>query len=122
MHEQVWMATGGLSFISSNRLMPLMQRGRYITLYPDHEAIAKWQEIAESIGYERLHVNADFVQRYWQPEDGSKADLADILIRIMQQSRSERTEQVGDVIRQMAAANPALNQMIDKLSLTPLIK
>lgn len=122
MHEHLWMATGGLSFLSRDRLLPLIQRGRYITLYPDHDGISKWQDIADSIGYERLHVNADFMQRYWQPEDGPKADLADILIRMMQHTRACRTQQVGEVIRELAAINPALQTLINEMKLTPVIQ
>lgn len=80
-HERgVWMACGGLNNISREKLLPLINARRNIILYPDRDGVKAWKEKAQSIGYDLLRVNSDPVLKWWEPRDGEKADIADIII------------------------------------------
>lgn len=103
-HEHIWMACGGLMNLNNRTLAPLIEQNRYVVLYPDRDGIDKWKAKAEGISYERLSVNTDFIQHHWKPEDGEKADIADILIRLI--SRQQPT------VEQMARLQPAIYNLI----------
>lgn len=45
--EYLWMATGSLSTLTAERLLPL--KGREIVLFPDGGAFEIWQQKAESL-------------------------------------------------------------------------
>lgn len=119
--SNLWIACGGLSMLTKERLMPLIERGRNISLYPDHDSIEKWTKQAEIIDYKHLKVNSNFVERNWRPEDGEKADIADILVRLMTDSRSYKVQKVEEVIEQFSSTNPFFAQLVDRLQLTPVI-
>lgn len=81
--RQIWMATGGLQNINRKKLDRMIREGRHIVLYPDHDGIGEWSERAKAINYDRLTVNSEFIRKNWKKEDGEKADLADILQRLL---------------------------------------
>lgn len=116
MQHQIWMASGGLTSLTSDKLKPIIQRARHIVLYPDHDGITKWEEAARIIGYKRLRVNSKFVEQYWKPVDGEKADIADILLRMLQEGRGRGPQLVGDII----SKHPMLSKLINKFDLTPI--
>jgi hypothetical protein len=95
----IWMACGGKAMLSRDMLMPLIQRKRHIVLYPDKDAQESWEEAARIINYDRLKINNDVIDTYWKPEDGDKADIADILLRIISERKKKFTT-VGDVIQE----------------------
>lgn len=95
----IWMACGGKAMLSRDMLMPLIQRKRHIVLYPDKDAQESWAEAARIINYDRLKINNDVIDTYWKPEDGDKADIADILLRIISE-RKKKFKTVGDVIQE----------------------
>ena len=78
---QVWMACGGLEMLSRERLAPIIQARRKVILYPDRDGILKWHKKASALDYDRLTVDAKPVTKWWRPEDGEKADIADVVIR-----------------------------------------
>ena len=118
MARNLWMASGGKSNLSREKLKPLIEQRRDIFIYPDHDGIEEWQEQAKLINYPNLYVKTDIDKEYWRPEDGEKADIADILFRIIQgNERVESTKVVGDVLEEMAKTNPALQQLIDTFGL-----
>lgn len=119
--KNLWIACGGISMLTNERLMPFMERARKISLYPDRDALERWQKQASSIGYDGLKVQSAFMNRYWREEDGPKADLADIIVRLLSNSRASKVQKVDEVIKEMAKTKPALNKLIDKLQLTPVI-
>jgi hypothetical protein len=108
---QVWMACGGLEMITRERLQPIIDRGRRIILFPDRDGIEKWRNKAEQMHYDRLTLNTQAVTEWWQPEDGEKADIADVVVRILNHSTPLTT--IADV----KAAMPQTAQMIDNLNL-----
>lgn len=108
---QVWMACGGLEMITRERLKPIIDRGRRIVLFPDRDGIEKWKVKAEQMHYERLSIDTKPVTEWWKPEDGEKADIADVVIRIINNSTELKT------IDQVRKEMPQANGLIDKLNL-----
>lgn len=85
-YENIWMACGGLSNISREKLKPLMDLGRRIQLFPDKDGIKAWRDKATELKYDNLGFNTEFIDTYWKPEDGPKADVADIVLRLLKEN------------------------------------
>lgn len=81
--QQVWMACGGKENLNRDKLYPIIEQNRHIVLYPDRDGIDDWQEIAKRIDYKRLEVETKPVTEWWQEGDGPKADIADVVIRML---------------------------------------
>ena len=109
--NQVWMACGGLENLSREKLKPIIEQHRRIILYPDRDGISKWRQKAEQLHYDRLIVIDKPVTEWWKPEDGPKADIADVLLRYV------RDRKPFHDISEVKAAMPAASDMIDKLNL-----
>lgn len=116
-NERIWMATGGLSNLKEEFLKPLIERKRYIVLFPDHDGLDEWKETAKSIKYNRMSISKT-VQEQWRPIDGEKADIADIMIRtvcgIQETDAQKACRRLG--VEDEETQN-AIAQMIDKLNL-----
>lgn len=114
MRMSIWTACAGMqNLINKNDLLrPLIDQGRRIVLYPDRDGIQRWQQAAAQIGYKNLTINTEFVTRWWKPQDGDKADIADVLIRIMR----ENAENSGkpELMRQVLEAFPQARTLIEK--------
>ena len=87
-YENIWMACGGLSNISRDKLKPLMDLGRRIQLFPDKDGIKAWREKATELKYDKLGFNTEFIDTYWKPEDGPKADVADVVLRMIRDNNT----------------------------------
>jgi hypothetical protein len=61
--------------------------------------------------YDRLSIDARPVIDWWKPEDGTKADIADVVIRLINESKPLTT--IADVKAEM----PKVTKLIDKLNL-----
>lgn len=112
--KQVWMACGGLGNINRDKLRPIIEQHRHIILYPDRDGIQAWKERAAQLNYDRVRVETKPVTPHpgwWKPEDGEKADIADVVIRMIQEKKIYKT--VGDVIKDI----PLLQKLNDKLDL-----
>lgn len=83
--RHVWMATGGKENLTATRLRPLMEAHRTVALHPDRDAVGDWSERCRRLGYARAYINNDLMEHHWTPEDGEKADLADVLTRLLTQ-------------------------------------
>jgi hypothetical protein len=104
---EVWMACGGESNLTRERLAPIINRRRRIVLYPDRDGIEKWQQKAREIGYDLLTVDTTPVTKWWQESDGPKADIADVVIRhINSHSHIRSIEE-----------EPAFKELVEKLDL-----
>ena len=108
---QVWMACGGLENLNREKLKPIIEQRRDIILYPDRDGIAKWKAKAENLHYDRVTVDSKPVTEWWKPEDGEKADIADVVIRMINNSKTYKT--VDDVVKDM----PKLKALHDKFNL-----
>ena len=79
--KQVWMACGGLENLNKEKLAPIMKEGRRIVLYPDRDGVAAWKKKAMELGYLNITVDIRPVTEWWKPQDGEKADIADVVVR-----------------------------------------
>ena len=109
---QVWMACGGLEMLSRERLAPIISQGRQIVLFPDRDGIDKWKAKARQLDYARLMIDCIPVQKWWKPEDGEKADIADVVVRILNERKPMTT------IEEVKTAMPQAVPLIEKLNLT----
>ena len=109
--KQVWMACGGIENINRDKLKPIIDQKRRIILYPDRDGIEKWRIKCEQLHYDRVTLNTEPVTKWWKPEDGEKADIADVVIRMINESKPLTT--ISDVKVAMPEAKP----LIDKLNL-----
>lgn len=108
---QVWMAVGGESNLTRERLMPIIRRRRRIVLYPDRDGIDKWRSKASAIGYDLLTVDTTPVTQWWSERDGPKADIADVVLRHI--NARQRINSLGDDIRE----KPEIKELIKKFDL-----
>ena len=109
---QIWMACGGLEMLSAERLKPITIQGRQIVLFPDRDGVDKWRAKAEQLGYRNLVLNEQPVTEWWKPQDGDKADIADVVVRIL----NERKPMTN--IDEVKTTMPQVAPLIDKLNLT----
>ena len=109
--KQVWMACGGIENINRDKLAPIIEQRRRIIIYPDRDGIEKWRIKAEQLHYDRVTVDTTPVTLWWKPCDGEKADIADVVIRSINESKPL------DTIADVKAAMPEAKQLIDKLNL-----
>lgn len=131
--RDLWLATGGMSQLSEEKLRPLIEQGRYILLHPDKDGVAQWAERRRQIGYGRMRIADGMLNRYWRPEDGGKADLADIIERNLREQGTQTrtvTETITKTItgtetaarptllEQMTERHPCLVPFMEKLQLT----
>ena len=79
----LWMACGGIENLNRERLKPIIERGRKVILYPDRDGVEKWQQKANALRYRLLTVDTAPVLRWWREEDGPKADIADVVLRMI---------------------------------------
>lgn len=101
---QVWMACTGSSNITRDRLEAVIRQRRRIVLHPDRDGIEAWKIKMEQLHYDRCTIDTNLVTKWWRPEDGEKADCADVLVRILQEISTElhqATEDVKTIIDQL---------------------
>jgi hypothetical protein len=109
--KQIWIACGGIEMLTRERLQPIIDQRRRIILYPDRDGIQKWQQKAEQLHYDRLTIDTTPVTKWWRPCDGEKADIADVVIRMVNESQPMTT------IDEVKAKIPETKPLIDKLNL-----
>ena len=109
--KQVWIACGGLEMLTRERLQPIIDQRRRIVLYPDRDGIKKWQQKAEQLHYDRLTIDTTPVTKWWKSEDGEKADIADVVIRSINDSH-ELTD-----IKAVEDTMPNAKGLIEKFNL-----
>ena len=83
LDTQIWLACGGLKHLQLESMQPLIEQGRKVWLWPDKDGIDKWQEVCDKLGSDDVQVYTKFFDACWIPEDGEKADAADIAIRMI---------------------------------------
>jgi hypothetical protein len=70
-----------------------------------------FSDLAEQLHYDQLTVDTEPVTKWWRPEDGPKADIADVVVRMLNNSKQLKT--IAEVVGSMPEAAP----LIDKLNL-----
>lgn len=109
--NQVWMACGGIENLSRDKMAPIIEQKRRIILYPDRDGIEKWNIKAEQLHYDRVTLDTTPVTKWWKPEDGEKADIADVVIRAINESKPLTN------IQAVGEAMPEAKPLIEKLNL-----
>jgi len=92
--SQIWLSCGGLQWLQLDKFQPLIDQGRTVWLWPDKDGRDKWQEVADKLGSEKVRVYTNFFDTCWREEDGDKADVADIAIRMMR--TGDKPRHTGD--------------------------
>ena len=111
--RQVWLACGGIENLTREKLKPIIDQHRPIILYPDRDGIQKWQQKAEQLHYDRLTVDIKPVTEWWREEDGPKADIADVVVRMINQAPPP-----PKTIDEVRAQVPVMGKLIDNMNLT----
>ena len=93
------MACGGVSVLNREKLKPIIDRKCNIRLYPDRDGIDRWKVKAEQLHYERVALDIDPVTKWWKPEDGEKADIADVVVRMIQHRTPDRNIMESEAIK-----------------------
>ena len=112
-HErQVWLACAGASNLTRERLQPLIKEKRTVILYPDRDGIKQWQQKAEMLYYPNVTIDDKPVTDWWRECDGPKADIADVVIRMLNQA-PPTPKTIQEVVDQI----PKIKPLVYKLAL-----
>lgn len=97
--RSLWMACGGLKFLKLESLQPLIDQGRRVWLWPDKDGVEDWKQKCEHLLSDRVSITTRYLEENWVPDDGEKADVADIILRLMKRPDTyvNRTTQKVDV-------------------------
>lgn len=119
--DYIWLATGGKSQLSIDKLKVL--RGRTVVMFPDVDGFEYWSNKAkevEAIGCKV--VVSDLLEKNATDEDrANKIDIADWLIRCLSESTVTEVKtaitETEKILQAMIEANPALQLLIDTFDL-----
>ena len=99
--KNLWLACGGLKFLSIEAMQPLIDQKRDVWLWPDKDGLDEWIKLRDKLGYDGIKIYETFLRDWWKEEDGPKADCADITIRMMSRpetaTRNEQPKDEGKV-------------------------
>lgn len=99
--KNLWLACGGLRFLSLESMQPLIDQKREVWLWPDKDGLDEWVKLRDKLGYDGIKIYETFLTDWWKEEDGPKADCADITIRMMSRpetaTRNEQPKDEGKV-------------------------
>ena len=115
-----------MRFLKLDAMQPLIDQGRTVWLWPDRDGIKEWENLRDKLGSDKIQIYTAFFDRCYIPEeDGPKADVADIAIRLMSGGRVPRLKSDKDdgqpkVISDLMKRNPYIQKLIQKLDLIPL--
>ena len=119
-HKKIWMACGGLRFFTTDMLEPLIKDNRYVVVYPDVDGAQSWSEAIKAIGYKNMSMTAKMrpvpAGLYNPMLDEPKADIADIMIRLMHGIEETPAEVAARRLGSPESAKD-LAYMIEKLDL-----
>lgn len=99
--KRIWMATTGKSNLTKEKLMPIISRKRKIVLYPDYDGYKEWEDERKKIGYDNIFISQKVRQNHIE-SDGPKADIADIMLRLLYDKKISFEQQ-------------AVNELVDRV-------
>lgn len=119
-HVRLWMATGGKANLNGRMLEPLMKRERYIVLFPDADGYDEWErkvrQDPDLEDYPRLSISRT-LQKHWTVRDGAKADIADVMLRMLQDPTEETTAEKAACRLGMEHVSEPLSRVIETFDL-----
>lgn len=121
----VWLATGGKSQLSVDKMKVLA--GRTVIFFPDVDGYHEWTERARSFTFCRSVTVSDFLEKTATEEDRtSKVDIADLILRQWEEDKQREEDTplaaAERTLREMVRRNPALQTLIDTLGLVPVVE
>lgn len=107
----VWLATGGKSQLSADKLRVLT--GRTVILFPDADGYADWKQRAESMTFCKAIVS-DLIEKNATPKQkAAHIDIADWIIFQIRESKVMNTAdhlvEAEKILQKMIEKNPVLN-------------
>lgn len=115
MEKNLWLATAGKGNLKHDLLAPLIAQNRMIALHPDKDAIDEWDMRRKEIGYNKAYINNSILTLQWKEQDGPKADVADVLERVMEEEQRDKTvKKLADI---MPKVQPAAKMLVEKFNL-----
>jgi len=114
--RQLWMASCGKYNLTADRLAPIIKARRVIALHPDKDGTEEWRAKMDELGYSKAYINDVMMRLDWKEQDGPKADMADIIVRLLDDARrSKVVQRIADI---MPSIKPAVAQtLVDNLDL-----
>ena len=109
---QLWLACSGLSNFTREKLEPIIKQRRKIVLFPDRDGIDRWKQAAEQLHYDRMVFNTSLVTKWWKPEDGPKADCADVIVRMVKEHSHAFQKPITPAL--------TIKEIVEKLNLKPI--
>ena len=113
--QQLWLACGGLKFLKIESMQPLIDQGRKVWLWPDKDGVEGWQTVADKLGSDKVQVYTKFFDACWIDEDGPKADIADIAVRMLyhpdwvpREIKSESPSVISSVVEKSHEVSPCV--------------
>lgn len=114
MEHHLWLATAGKGNLKEELLAPLIAKRRTIALHPDKDGIEDWDERRKAIGYDRSYIDKSVLTLQWKPQDGEKADVADVLVRVLNESQRALTvKKLSDIMPNVKTAAQLLVEKFD---------
>lgn len=113
--QRLWLACGGLTNLNMRRCEPLIRRNRNIVVYPDYDGYEDWCKLVREIGYDKMTVSRQVLDLH-TAEDGDKADIADIMVRLVTENDLTRACALLGITDETTKEN--LGMLIEKLDLT----
>ncbi len=120
----VWLATGGKSQLSVEKMKVLA--GRNVVFYPDVDGYQEWQERARAFSFCKSIKVSNVLERNASDADRvAKIDIADLILRewesLKRQQEQTPLSKAQRTIKMMTERNPALQILIDRLGLVPIV-
>lgn len=113
-NKQLWMASCGKYNLTAERLAPIIKARRVIALHPDKDGADEWRAKMDELAYSRAYINDAMMKLHWQEQDGPKADIADIIIRLLYEShRAKTVRRLSEIMPSIKPATAIL--LTDKL-------
>ena len=115
MENHLWLATAGKGNLRRELLQPLIDQKRVVALHPDKDGIEEWDNRLKEIDYEYAYINNSILTLQWREQDGDKADIADVLMRVMDDERRDKS--VKKLLDIMPKVEPAAKMLIEKFNI-----
>lgn len=118
----VWLATGGKSQLSVDKMKVLA--GRTVVMFPDIDGYQEWVERAKQFTFCKVIISDVLEKNATEEQRNAKLDIADLLIAKREVAPTVETMQTeltdADKMRLMREKNPLFGMLCDQLNLVPV--
>lgn len=110
--QYVWLATGGKTQLSPEKMRVLV--GRRVVAFPDVDGFHEWKSKADELSGFGINISvSDILERNATPEERQgKIDIADWMLAQLESTSATRT-----TLERLIQKNPCIGILIDKLEL-----